>query len=173
MADGTPYCNLLVQLIIYPDETARLPKICVCKANNSAQWHAVLAMAAGAAALLTTLSWVLQVNGLPWASTNADMQNNFSTAIAMFQGTPFQFAFLHNDPSKPISDNARLPQQALLHFQPWKVNLLVSVYCLQAIQLYLPSSAVQELAVLKAVCGKQQSTFKMSGLGFEQVLKLM
>lgn len=59
---------------------------------------------------------MLQVKGIPWASTNADMQNNFSKAISMFQGTPFLFAFLHNDPSKPISDNARLPQQALLHF---------------------------------------------------------
>lgn len=59
---------------------------------------------------------MLQVKGIPWASTNADMQNNFSKAISMFQGTPFLFAFLHNDPSKSMSDNTRLPQQALLHF---------------------------------------------------------
>ena len=69
-----------------------------------------------AVAPLIASSWMLQVKGIPWASTNADMQNNFSKAISMFQGTPFLFAFLHNDLSKPMSENARLPQQALLHF---------------------------------------------------------
>lgn len=73
-------------------------------------------MPAASAAPLTASSWLLQVKGIPWASTNADMQNNFSKAISMFQGTPFLFAFLHNESSKPILDNACLPQQALLHF---------------------------------------------------------
>lgn len=67
-------------------------------------------------ALLMASSWMLQVKGIPSASTNADMQSYFSKAISMFHGTPFQFAFLHNDLSQPALNNARLPQQALLHF---------------------------------------------------------
>lgn len=68
--------------------------------------------------------------GTPPGSTNADMQDNFSKAIAMCQGTPFLFAFLHNDLSQLALNKAHSSKQALLQFDTLDGEL--AAVCAQA-----------------------------------------
>lgn len=102
-------------------------------------------------------------------STNADMQNTFSQAIAFFQGTPFLFAFLHNDLSRPAMEHGRPAQQALLQFSTLDGELasLCLLPAIHILSLQRSSTAVlQALAMHSIVYGVQQKQPEKNGTGF-------